>query len=88
MNPVTKTILITDSLFIFPEHENMLKNAGYEVERLDKPNATEEELISAIKGKTGYILGGIEKVTDKVLEAADQLKVIIFTGSDWLDFIP
>lgn len=89
MNPVAKkTILITDSLFIFPEHETMLKNAGYEIERLDKPNATEEELIQAIKGKVGYILGGVEKVTDKVIEAADELKVIAFTGSDWVNFIP
>lgn len=87
-HPARKTILITDSLFIFPEHENVLKNAGYEIERLDKPNATEEELIKAIKSKAGYILGGIEKITDKVIDAADELKAIIFTGSDWLNFIP
>jgi len=82
------TILITDSLFIYPEHEQQIKDAGYEIERLDKPAATEEELVSAIKGKVGYILGGIEKVTDKVIEASDQLKAIIFTGADWLNFIP
>ncbi len=71
------TILITDSLFIFKEHEQALVNAGYKIERLDKPAATEEELIEAIKGKVGYILGGIEKVTDKVIEAADKLRVIV-----------
>ncbi|HLC70788.1 MAG TPA: NAD(P)-dependent oxidoreductase [Candidatus Nanoarchaeia archaeon] len=80
-------ILVTDSLFIFPEHEEILKNAGYEIERLNKPEATEDELASAIQGKIGYILGGIEKVTDKVIEAADDLKVIAFTGSDWKAFI-
>ncbi|MEA2715358.1 MAG: hypothetical protein QOG91_386, partial [Candidatus Parcubacteria bacterium] len=83
-----KTILITDSLFIYSEHENMLKKAGYAIERLDKPMATEEELIKAIKGKTGYILGGTEKVTDKVIGASDKLKAVVFTGSDWLNFIP
>ncbi|MFM2330965.1 MAG: hypothetical protein RLZZ26_472 [Candidatus Parcubacteria bacterium] len=80
-------ILITDSLFIFPEHEKQLTDAGYEIERLDKPEATEEELIEAIKGKVGYILGGVEKVTDKVIEAADALKAIVFTGSDWKAFV-
>lgn len=85
---MSKTILITDSLFIFPEHEETLRDAGYEVERLDKPAASEEELIQAIKGKVGYILGGIEKVTDKVIEAGDELKAIVFTGSDWKAFIP
>ncbi len=34
------TILITDSLFIFKDHEDALRAAGYEIERLDKPNAT------------------------------------------------
>ena len=83
-----KSILITDSLFIFPEHEEKLRAAGFELNRLDKPKATEEELIEAVKGKHGYILGGIEHVTDKVIESADILEAICFTGSDWQHFIP
>jgi D-3-phosphoglycerate dehydrogenase len=81
-------LLVTDSLFIFPEHEKMLTDAGYEIERLDTPTATEEQLVAAIKGKTGYIMGGIESVTDKVIDAADELKAIVFTGADWRHFIP
>lgn len=81
-------VLITDSLFIFKEHEKQLLDAGFEIERLDKPEATEAELIAAIKGKTGYILGGVEHVTEPVLEAADQLKAIVFTGIDYKSFIP
>lgn len=82
-----KSILITDSLFIFPEHEQKLREAGFELTRLDKPEATEAELIEAVRGKHGYILGGVEKVTDKVIDAADELKAIAFTGSDWKAFI-
>lgn len=81
-------ILITDSLFIFPEHERLLADAGYETERLNAPEATEEQLIEKISGKVGYILGGIEKVSDNVINAADQLQVIAFTGADWINFIP
>ena len=51
-------ILITDSLFIFSEHEAQIRAEGYEIERLNKPDATEAELVAAIKGKVGYILGG------------------------------
>lgn len=83
-----RKILITDSLFIFSEHEKMLTNAGYEIERLDIPKATEEELVTAVKGKVGYVLGGIEKITENVIEAGDELKAIAFTGSDWRQFIP
>ncbi len=81
-------IFITDSLFIFPEHEQKLKDAGYEIERLDISFATEEQLIESIKGKVGYILGGVEKITDKVIDAADELQAIAFTGADWRNFIP
>lgn len=83
-----KQILVTDSLFIFPEHEQQLRDAGYEVVRLDKPDASETELCEAVKGKVGYILGGIEKVTDKVIAAADELKAIVFTGISYRYFIP
>jgi D-3-phosphoglycerate dehydrogenase len=83
-----KSILITDSLFIHPEHEEKLRVAGFEIERLDKPQATEEELIKAIKGKDGYILGGIETLTNKIIDEADNLKVIVFTGIGYKDFIP
>jgi D-3-phosphoglycerate dehydrogenase len=76
-------ILITDTLFISDEHERRIEAAGYEIERLTKANASEDELIKALKGKVGYILGGIEKVTDKVINSTDRLKVIAFTGSDW-----
>jgi hypothetical protein len=52
------TILVTDSLFIETEHVARLEAAGFTVERLEKPQATEDELVAAIKGKIGYILGG------------------------------
>lgn len=76
-------VLVTDTLFITDDHVKQIETAGYEVQRLEKTAATEDELIDALKGKVGYILGGIEKVTDKVIEAAKDLKVIAFTGADW-----
>lgn len=85
---MTNKILVTDSLFISEEHVKQIEAVGYEVERLDKPAATEEELVEAVKGKVGYILGGTEKVTNKVIEAADELKTIVFTGTGWKGFIP
>ena len=81
-------ILITDSLFIAKEHEETLTEAGYEIERLDTPEATEDQFMEAIKGKVGYILGGTEVLTDKVIDAADELKAIAFTGIGYKGFIP
>ncbi len=81
-------VLITDSLFILPEHEAKIKAAGYAIERLDKSEATEEELAKAIQGKVGYILGGTEKITENVLHTAPDLRAIVFTGTGWQAFIP
>lgn len=80
-------ILVTDSVFIFDENIRQMEDAGYSVERLDEVCASEEALCAAIKGKSGYILGGIEKVTPAVLKAADKLKVISFTGSGYTEKI-
>ncbi|MCC2632044.1 MAG: 3-phosphoglycerate dehydrogenase, partial [Patescibacteria group bacterium] len=81
-------ILVTDSLFIHEQHVARLLEAGYEVERLNEVKASEDQLVEAIKGKVGYILGGIEKVTQRVIDAADELKVISFTGIGVKDFVP
>jgi len=81
-------ILVTDTLFIFDEHVKRMEDAGYEVVRVEKPDMNEEELSEAIKGKVGYILGGIEYVTDKVIENADVLKAIIFTGTGYVGHVP
>lgn len=82
------TILITDTLFFFDEHEQMLKDAGYEVERLQKSDASEDELSEALNGKVGYLLGGVEHVTEEVLDSASDLKAIGFTGIDYTGMIP
>jgi len=66
----------------------MLTDAGYEIERLDKPHATEDELVEAVRGKDGYILGGIEDITEKIIDAGDKLKAIVFTGIGYKDHIP
>lgn len=82
------TILITDSLFIFPEHEEKIRAAGYEIERIDKPEPSVEELVAALPGKVGYLLGGVEHVTKEIIDAATDLKVISLTGIGYKDFIP
>lgn len=85
---MNKDILVTDEQFIFPRHEKQLSDAGYNVVRLKELKASEDVLISELRGKVGYILGGIETVTPKVIEAANALQAIAFTGSGVEEFIP
>lgn len=81
-------ILVTDTLFIFPEHEQKLQAAGFEIIREPRGNLSEDELAAALQGKIGYIIGGLEVVTPKVIDACGELKAIAFTGADWANFIP
>jgi phosphoglycerate dehydrogenase-like enzyme len=85
---MNKKLLITDSFFITDKNVEDLVAAGYEVTRVDIPQATEAELVDAIKGISVYILGGIEQVTSAVIDAADSLEAIIFPGVDYQKFIP
>lgn len=82
------SILVTDSLFVLPSHVARLEASGFQVQRLDKLKATEAELIQALKGCRGYILGGIEQVTAPVVAAAAELEAICFTGSGFSEFVP
>jgi phosphoglycerate dehydrogenase-like enzyme len=81
-------ILVTDTLFIYDNHIRSLEGAGYHVVRVEKPDLSEQELSKAIKGKVGYILGGTEYVTEKVIDSADKLKAIVFTGTGFKGHIP
>lgn len=80
-------ILVTHTLFISKENEKALQDAGFRIRRLENSKVSEEELCREIKGKVGYILGGIEEVTPKVIGSADKLRAIAFTGTDYKHYI-
>jgi len=82
-----KEILVTDNLLSL-KNEQDLRNEGFEVYRLPKHHIIEDELIEALKGKAGYILGGIETVTEKVIESVDTLQAIVYNSTDYTVYIP
>lgn len=83
-----KKLLVTDSFFVKTNDIHQLEIAGFEVIHLDKVCASEEELIEAIHDVSVYILGGTELVTDTIVNSANKLEAIIFTGVDYDNFIP
>jgi D-3-phosphoglycerate dehydrogenase len=85
---MTKKLLVTDSFFITNNQIDDLRVFGYEIVHLDKPQATEDELIEAIQGVSVYILGGIEQVSQPIIDAADKLEAIVFPGVDYDKFMP
>lgn len=63
-----------------------LKSKGFEIisERLD---LTEKGLIKALEDCEGYILGGEEIATKKVIESSPDLKIIAFYGAGYEKYI-
>jgi phosphoglycerate dehydrogenase-like enzyme len=86
-----QTVLVTDpSLFVrrgTPE-EQAIRKAGYDIDWLDELKASEDVLVERVAGKVGYLMGGIETITDRVVQAADSLRAIAFTGHGYTEFIP
>lgn len=81
-------ILITDTLYMSDEDREFLKSKGYElVQHLD-PTCPEDELCELVSDVSGYILGGIEVVTEKVAASAPSLRAIAFCGSGFSECIP
>ncbi len=76
-------ILITPRSLTLGGHPalNMLKDAGYEI-IFSTPGKqpSEDELIRLLQGCVGY-LAGVEKITGRVLESAEDLKVISRNGT-------
>ncbi len=70
---VTGDVLVPKTVHEFEDHNMAV---------IRKPaDLSEEDLMEAIKNVDGYILGGSEKVTGPVIDAAEHLKAIIFWGT-------
>ncbi len=61
--------------------KKVLDNAGYDYSFLEKYNG-EEELINAVKGVDAMIVRS-DKITPAVIEAADQLKIVVRAGAGY-----
>lgn len=81
-------VLITDTLFVFKQHEEKLRQAGFEIIRNPNPKLSEGELIDALKDIDGYIVGGLEHPSDKAIASTAKLKAVGVTAADWQGFLP
>ena len=80
-------VLITDDLFIESAHVERIEAHGYTVRRDNLSDATPKALSLALHDVDGYILGGTERISNQVLDSADRLRAIVFTGSAYREFI-
>ncbi len=77
-------VLFTNCSFSDEEIEK-LKSKEIDIKKAGA-DLSEEELISELQGCKGYVMGGSDKASDKVIKATD-LGVIIFYGTGYENYI-
>lgn len=81
------TILITYTRYVDPDQVARLQDAGYVVRRSPAYAASEDELCALVGDVTGYLHGGAELLTPRVVQAAAHLRAVAFCGSGWTETI-
>lgn len=82
---MSKKILVTG--VALPEaHQAMLASQGYLV-KVERSDLTEKELIDSLKGVSAYLLGGVEKANEEVINASSELEIIAFFGVGYESYV-
>ena len=83
---MTKKILITGRLA--DQAKQLLTDEGFEIVQYGHRDLiNENDLVEALSGVYGYILGGDEIVSENVIKQTNNLKVISFLGIGYQTFI-
>ncbi len=83
---MSKTILFTGGT-LPEEYQKKLSDMGHVVRNEERPDLSEDELITALKGVQAYILGGEEKATARVLKAVKDLEIVAFFGQGYENYV-
>lgn len=79
-----KKVLFTNCSFSKEEIEK-LKNNGVEIVP-GKEDLNENQLIEALQGCAGYVIGGTDRASKKVIESTN-LETIVFYGAGYEDYV-
>jgi len=85
----TRVILVTGSSLVGVEVLDLIASRGFTTRRLRKDAITDAELHDALRGASGYLLGGYEEPKAEHFErAAPVLETVAFVGTDYQALIP
>ncbi|MFH9583799.1 NAD(P)-dependent oxidoreductase [Streptomyces luteogriseus] len=81
-------ILITGTDLVPDRTVEYVASRGFTPRRVRRDDLTEGELIAALEGAAGYLIGGNETPTDKVFESSARLRAVAFVGTDFRLYVP
>jgi phosphoglycerate dehydrogenase-like enzyme len=85
--PDRKTVLVTGPSLVPDDAFELLKEAGFELRHRPEARLTADELTEALVGACGYLIGGDENPTAAHFDAAIDLEVVAFVGTDFKAFV-
>jgi phosphoglycerate dehydrogenase-like enzyme len=81
-------ILVTGTDLVPDATVEYMTSRSYTPRRVRRDDLTEGELIEALDGAVGYLIGGNETPTDKVFESSVRLRAVAFVGTDFRLYVP
>jgi phosphoglycerate dehydrogenase-like enzyme len=83
-----RIVLVTGTTLVVQSALQEVEARGYTLRRLEKDEITAAELHQALRGASGYVIGGYEEPEAEHFEEADLLEAAAFVGSDYRAVVP
>ncbi|MER6539093.1 NAD(P)-dependent oxidoreductase [Streptomyces sp900105755] len=83
-----RTVLVTGTSLVALPALQQVEARGFTLRRLQQDEITGAELHSALRGASGYVIGGYEEPEAEHFESAELLEAVAFVGSDYRGFVP
>ncbi|MGW3644930.1 2-hydroxyacid dehydrogenase [Streptomyces sp. NPDC000878] len=88
MSSAGRTVLVTGTSLVAFEALQQVEARGFTLRKLSQDEITNAELHTALRGVSGYVVGGYEEPEAEHFENAELLEAVAFVGSDFRGFIP
>ena len=83
-----RTVLVTGTSLVGREALQLIESRGFAVRRLAQDEITGAELHAALRGVSGYVIGGYEEPEPEHFDGAALLEAVAFVGADFRAAVP
>ena len=83
-----KIVLVTGATLVPPLVIQRIQEHGYDVRHIEDDSLDKQQLHDALRGVSGYLIGGDEKVLDEHFERAEALAAVAWIGTDFKANVP
>jgi D-3-phosphoglycerate dehydrogenase len=83
-----KSVLVTGASLVPEEATALIERRGFAVQHIRNDKLTDDELHTALRSVSGYLIGGYEEPSAGHFDAATDLETVAFVGTDFQVYVP